>query len=190
MLKSNFLRRHLIVMAIAAVSMPAGGHAAAQDNDVAFVHGIKLKVDGKDYYLAGAPDGPDGATDIPGHYWVQVAKNRILGKHFNTGPFGAEKWWASDATDGALLYTVIGVIDTWSEVKATGFYNKGFVHYHELVAVDDGSLHPAKVVWLRHAATSWFTLDGGPHPEDAHMVFPGVDFEFIPNWMMPYDPTL
>ena len=72
------------------------------DNDVEFVHGIKLKVDGKNYYLAGAPDGPDGATDIPGHYWVQVAKNRILGKHFNTGPFGAVSTHLEDCLNACV----------------------------------------------------------------------------------------
>ena len=62
LLKSNLLNHLLVLMAIAAVSMPAGGHATEHDNDDAFVHGITVKVDGKDYYLAGAPDGPDGGT--------------------------------------------------------------------------------------------------------------------------------
>ena len=34
----------------------------------AFVHGIVINVDDTDYYLAGAPDGPGGAYDVPGHF--------------------------------------------------------------------------------------------------------------------------
>lgn len=176
------------VLALLVTALPLKADEPNKEN-ADFVHGIMLKVDGKYYYLAGAPDGPDGATDIPGHSWVVAGKDKIIGKHYNTGPFGAPQWWSSDAADGALLYTVIGVIDEWSMIKAAAFYNKGFVHYHELVSVEDGSHHPSKVIWLRHAATGYFNQDGGPHPELAHEVVPGVDFIFIPNWQSPYDPA-
>ena len=176
------------VLALLVTALPLKADEPNKEN-ADFVHGIMLKVDGKYYYLAGAPDGPNGATDIPGHSWVVAGKDKIIGKHYNTGPFGAPQWWSSDAADGALLYTVIGVIDEWSMIKAAAFYNKGFVHYHELVSVEDGSHHPSKVIWLRHAATGYFNQDGGPHPELAHEVVPGVDFIFIPNWQSPYDPA-
>ena len=153
-----------------------------------FVHGIVATVDGEDYYLAGAPDGPGGATDIPGHYWVIAGPNQLVGKHFNTGPFEMSQWWSSDAPDGELLYIVHARIDTWSEEKADWYASRGYVHYHELVSVSDGTLHPNKVVWLKHIARTSFTLDGGPHPELAHEVTPGIDYEFIPNGMMPYSP--
>lgn len=153
-----------------------------------FVHAIMLNVDGEDYYLAGAPDGPNGATDIPGHYWKVTGKNRLLGKHFNTGPFGKPQWWSSDAQDGSLLFIVNAIIDTWSMKKAKRYAKAGFVHYHEMVSVADGSLHPNKVLWLQHIAVRGFTLDGGPHPELAHSVRPGIDFNFIANGMMPYNP--
>lgn len=151
-----------------------------------FIHGIVINVDGEDYYLLGPPDGPDGAKDIPGHYWVMAGPNQLVGKHYNTGPFGAPKWWSSDAPDGELLYIVHAIIDTWSPEKAERYASRGYVHYHELVKVSDGSLHPTKVVWLKHTARTFFTLDGGPHPELAHYVTPGVDYEFIPNWGTPY----
>ena len=61
---------------------------------------------------------PDGSKDIPGHYWNMAGKNQLVGKHFNTGPFGASQWWSSDADDGALLYMVHAIIDTWSPEKA------------------------------------------------------------------------
>jgi len=51
-----------------------------------FVHGIVIPVDGEDYYFDGPPDGPGGATDIPGHTWVQAGPNQLVGKHYNTGP--------------------------------------------------------------------------------------------------------
>ncbi len=153
-----------------------------------FTHGIAVDVDGEAYYLAGAPDGPDGATDIPGHEWVQTGPNQLVGKHYNTGPFGKPSWWSGDAGDGELLYIVHAIIDTWTTEKAASYASQGYVHYHELVRVSDGALHPTKVVWLKHTARTSFTLDGGPHPELTHEVTPGVDYEFINNYPMPYSP--
>ena len=155
-----------------------------------FVHAPVVTVDGVDYWLDGAPDGPGGAKDIPGHYWEQVRPNQLVGKHYNTGPFGAPSWWSSDAGDGALLYTVDAIIDTWSRGKAARYAARGYVHYHELVSTSDGTTkHPRKVIWLKHTAETSFTLDGGPHPELAHPVTSGVvDYHFINNWFMPYSP--
>ncbi|HET6495245.1 MAG TPA: hypothetical protein VFH61_07785 [Thermoleophilia bacterium] len=153
-----------------------------------FTHSPVITVDGSDYYLDGAPDGDGGAYDIPGHYWVLAGKKQLVGKHYNTGPFGASQWWSSDAPDGAYLYKVHGIIDTWSIEKAAAYAARGYVHYHELRAVADGTLHPSKVVWLKHTVRTSFTLDGGPHPELSHAVIPGVDREFIPNGMVPYTP--
>ena len=171
----------LIASLIALTALAAtGAHAAG------FVHGIVIPVDGADYYLPGAPDGPGGAIDVPGHSWVLAGPRQIVGKHYNTGPFGAAQWWSSNAPDGALLYKVHGIIDTWSAAKAARYASRGYVHYHHLAAVADGALHPSKVVWLRHTARTSFNLDGGPHPELDHAVTPGVDFDFVPNYTMPY----
>ncbi len=112
----------------------------------------------------------------------------MIAKHFNTGPFGAPQWWSSDAPDGELLYIANVIIDTWSEEKAQNYAARGYVHYHELLSVEDGTLHPSKVGWFKHTARTSFTLDGGPHPEFSHEVTPGIDSEFIPNYMMPYNP--
>lgn len=151
-----------------------------------FVHAGIIYVDGEEYYMAGAPDGPEGATDIPGHYWNQAGPKNLVGKHYNTGPFGMPEWWSSDAPDGELLYIVHGIIDTWSAEKAAMYADKGYVHYHELLR--GGVEHPTKVVWLRHTARTSFNLDGGPHPELDHEVAPGVDYDFIPNGTDPYTP--
>jgi hypothetical protein len=152
-----------------------------------FTHAPIIDVDGVEYFMAGAPDGLGGATDIPGHEWVQAGPNQVVGKHFNTGPFGASQWWTSDAPDGEYLYKVHGIIDTWSLEKAESYAARGYVHYHELVKVDGGAEHPTKVVWLRHTARTSFDLDGGPHPELDHDVTPGIDYDFIPNGSMPYN---
>ncbi len=154
--------------------------------DKGFVHGIVITVDGEDYYLAGAPDGPDGAFDVPGHYWVRAGPLQLVGEHYNIGPFGAPQWWSSDAPDGELLFIVHGIIDMWTEEKAERYASRGYVHYHELIRVSDGALHPSKVVWLKHTARAFFNFDGGPAPQFAHEVTPGVDYEFIPNWFVPY----
>lgn len=153
-----------------------------------FVHGIVVNLDGEDYYLAGAPDGPNGEIDVPGHYWVQAGKDKLVGKHYNTGPFGAPQWWSSDAPDGELLYIVHSKIDEWSQEIAAEYASRGYTHYHEFVKVSDGTHHPTKVIWLKHTARTSFTLDGGPAPDLAHEVTPGVDYDFIPNWDMPYTP--
>ena len=170
----------------AAVTTQAGNMAAV--NAGGFMHAPMIMLDGEAYFLDGAPDGPNGATDIPGHYWVLSGSDRLQGKHYNTGPGGAESWWSSDAPDGALLYRVNGIIDTWSMHKAMTYGERGFRHYHELVRMSDGEPHPTKVIWLQHIAVLHFNLDGGPHPELAHEVSPGLDSEFIPNGMMPYMP--
>jgi len=181
------MRRILTMLAVLSLLMAtvATGAAAA----AGFERGIVLDVDGVDYYLAGAPDGPGGSIDIPGHSWVAAGPDQLVGKHYNTGPFGAPQWWSSDAPDGELLYVVHGVIDLWSSELAEEYAARGYVHYHELVSVADGSLHPTKVVWLRHHARSSFTLDGGPAPQFAHEVTPGIDFEFINNYFVPYNPA-
>jgi len=140
-----------------------------------------------DYWFDGPPDGLGSAKDIPRHYWVQAGPNKLVGKHYNTGPFGMPQWWSSDAPDGELLYIVQAIIDTWSVEKAAMYASRGYVHYHELVLTSDGTTkHPSKVVWLKHIARTSFNFDGGPHPELGHYVTPGVDYEFIPNGGTPY----
>lgn len=158
--------------------------------DKGFIHGIVVDVDGMNYYLAGPADGTNGERDVPGHSWVKAGKNKLVGKHYNTGPFGMSQWWSSDAPDGELLFKVDAIIDEWTHEKAEQYAERGFVHYHELVSVSDGSLHPHKVVWLKHIAVTTFTLDGGPMQNMpgfvAVEITPGVAYNFMPNYMMPY----
>ncbi len=183
-LSISLLMVFLFVLASPALAAPGKG------KNQGFVHGIVILVDEEMYYLAGAPDGIDGAIDVPGHYWVLAGPSQLVGKHYNTGPFGAPQWWSSDAPDGELLFIVHGIIDTWSPEKAEWYASRGYVHYHELVKVSDPqSKHPTKVVWLKHTARTSFNFDGGPHPEWAHDVTPGIDYEFMPNWQMPYSPN-
>jgi len=161
-----------------------------------FQQGIQILVDGELYYLA----GPPSINDVPGHYWVMAGPNQLVGKHYNTGPPGTPfetQGWSSDAPDGELLYIVHAIIDEWSLSDAMHYASRGYVHYHELVKVSDGTLHPSKVVWLKHTARTTFTLDGGPAawsptpPPQVpywHEVTPGVDFEFPNNYLIPYSP--
>jgi len=178
------------ILALAFVlSLAAPVLAAPLGSNRGFVHGIVITLDGTDYYLDGAPDGEGGAYDIPGHYWVLAGKNQLVGKHYNTGPFGAANWWSSDAADGGLLYIVHAMIDTWSPENVEAYAKRGYIHYHELIEVGNPTAkHPNMVVWLKHTARTSFTLDGGPAPAFAHSVTPGVDLEFIPNANNPYLP--
>jgi len=185
MSKVKSSRKYFIVgLVVFSLLVLTVGFASAKG----FTHAAVIVVDGEDYYMAGASDGLDGATDIPGHSWVQAGPKKVVGKHYNTGPFGMPQWWSSDAPDGAFLYKVDGIIDTWSAEKAAEYASRGYVHYHELLSAADGSEHPTKVVWLKHTAVTSFNFDRGPHPELAHFVSPGVDFDFIPNGDMPYSP--
>lgn len=160
-------------------------------HDGGFTHGIKVWLDGEFWYFIGPPDGMNDAMDIPGHYWVMAGHHRLVGKHYNTGPYGAPQWWSSDAEDGELLYIVPAVIDIWTPMKSEWYAERGFIHYHELVNVETGEYHPNKIVWLKHIARTSFTLDGGPHPEfGAHYVTPGIDLEFLPNYWVPYEPEI
>jgi hypothetical protein len=86
-----------------------------------------------------------------------------------------------------LLFTIHGIIDTWSPEKAEMYAARGYTHYHEFVSVADGS-NPEVVVWLKHTAVASFDFDGGPMPGAAHQVTPGVDYEFMPNGSDPYIP--
>ena len=179
------LRKYLLALvAVAALVAVVAVPASAKG----FVHGIVINVDGEYYYLAGAPDGPGGAIDVPGHYWVRAGRNKLVGKHYNTGPFGAPQWWSSDAPVGELLYMAHVIIDGWTAEKAESYASRGYVHYHEFLDVDTGKPHPTLVGWFKHTARTSFTLDGGPRPDLAHEVTPGIDYEFIPNWMVPYAP--
>jgi hypothetical protein len=158
----------LMVLTVAAVGA-AGFNRTAVFN-----------IDGKDYII----------KPIPGHDWNQAGPNQAVGKHYNTGPGGASQWWSPDAPDGELLYIVHGIIDEWTEANAKAYAARGYVHYHELIAVDGGAQHLTKVIWLRHTARTSFTFEGGPHPEHpARWVSPGVDYKFLPNGMMPYVPA-
>jgi selenium-binding protein 1 len=176
------------ILASAVLALAAVAFSALPASARGFTHAPIIIVDGEEYHLAGAPDGPGGATDIPGHSWIQAGRDRLVGKHYNTGPFGLPQWWSSDADDGQLLYIVNGIIDTWSAEKAQAYAARGYVHYHELLKVSDASLHPTKVVWLKHTARAFFNLDGGPHPEYGHQVSPGIDYQLFPNEMTPYSP--
>ncbi len=150
-----------------------------------FVHGLQVEIDGEKYYFA----GPPGENDVPGHFWVQAGKNRVVGKHYNTGPHGAADWWSSDAGNGELLYMVNGIIDTWTLEKAAYYFSRGYVHRHEFVKVEGGDEHLEKVVWLKHTAVTSFTFDGGPamgNSDLIHNVTPGVDLKFPNNYLMPY----
>lgn len=179
------MRKYVVVLfTILAV---VGFSVTTAGADHPFVRGIVLTVDFTDYYLDGPADAPDGAKDVPGHEWHQIAPNEVVGFHYNTGPFGESQWWSSDAPDGELLFVVYGIMDTWSLDKAAGYFSRGYVHYHELVSVSDGTPHPNKVVWLRHVATTSFTFDGGPMPHMGHPVSPGVDYRFMLNWKKPYE---
>jgi hypothetical protein len=183
---NEFEKQNLWILATVFVFAVLLIMPVSADEDGDFVRGIVFAIDGEDYYFAGAPDGPNGEVDVPGHSWIEVTAGEFVGLHYNTGPGGAEQWWSSDAEDGELLFFVEALIDTWTPQKAAWYASRGYVHYHEMVSVEDGTVHPEYVVWLRHTALGSFTFDGGPLPEMGHDVTPGVDWNFMLNNEMPY----
>ena len=81
-----------------------------------------------------------------------------------------------------------GIIDTWTPEKAERYADRGYVHYHELIAVSGGAPHDSKVIWLKHTARTTFTLDSGPADGRDIPMTPGVAFNFLPNWEGEYTP--
>ena len=160
------------------------------------INGFAFEVDNVDFYWLGPPIFPTGERDIPGHYWTQTSATTFEAQHWNIGPKtptypeGVPNWWSSDAPDRSLLYTAEVIIEEWTPQTSQEFAAQGFVHYHELISVENPSLlHPTKVGWFRHTALRDFTLDGGPRPELSHSVEAGtIDFEFIVNFAEPYQP--
>lgn len=141
---------------------------------------------------------------MPGSYWKQLTPSTLAGLRYNIGPFGEANWWSSDAPNGQRIYSIHAIIDTWSPDKAINYARKGYVHYHMLQRVDNGQFHPTLVVWFRSRAhfaclyeNLWsmcdpngqsFILDGGPTDLPfnlPHLVTPGIDFQFLPNWLYP-----
>ena len=154
-----------------------------------FTHGIVVKIDNIGYYFDGPADGANGTKDAPGHYWWQDAPTHLYGLHYNIGPFGEEQWWSSDAKDNELLYVVDVIIAPWTNKTAYEFAKQGYVHYHELVRTDNGEKHPELVAWFKHVAVpAGFILDKGPIPEDKHIVAAGIDYRFLNNYLIPYNP--
>jgi len=159
--------------------------AEGEDSDN-FSRGLIVKIEGKAYQLEGVADTENGISDLPGHEWSIIDKDNYIGRHFNTGPFGLAKWWSPDADDGALLFVVRGIVDSWSLTKAYEYYTKGYARRHQLLSVDTGLPHPTKFMWLLHVAVDHFYYTGGPDPVCAHQAKPGIDYQIGPNWNVPY----
>ncbi|HSE99382.1 MAG TPA: hypothetical protein VLA48_00675 [Nitrososphaeraceae archaeon] len=154
-----------------------------------FTHGIVVKIDNIGYYFDGPADGANGTKDAPGHYWWQDTPTHLYGLHYNIGPFGEEQWWSSDAKGNELLYIVNVIIAPWTNNTAYEFAKQGYVHYHELVRTDNGEKHPELVAWFKHVAVpAAFILDKGAMPEDKHIVGAGIDYRFLNNYFIPYNP--
>jgi hypothetical protein len=158
-------------------------------NSQTFTHGIVIKLDGVGYYFDGPADGANGTKDAPGHYWWQDSPTHLYGLHYNIGPFGEENWWSSDAKGNELLYVVDVIIAPWTNTTAIEFAKQGYVHYHDLIRTDNGEKHPELVAWFKHVAVpAAFILDKGPMPEDKHIVPAGIDYRFLNNYFIPYNP--
>ena len=191
----NFLGVGLLAIGTVTITPVRESPAIAQEFQG--INGLILNLDGLNFYWEGPPIYPTTTRDIPGHYWTQTSPTTLTAQHWNIGPKteltpeGIGNWWSSDAPARSLLYTAEVIIDEWTSQIAAEFAAEGFVHYHELVSVDDPTLsHPTKVGWFRHTAVRNFRLDGGPRPELAHSVPAGeIDFQFIPNNATPYEPA-
>ena len=154
-----------------------------------FTHGIVIEIDNIGYYFDGPADGVNGTKDAPGHYWWQDTPRHLYGLHYNIGPYGEEQWWSSDAKGDELLYVVDVILAPWTNKTALEFAKQGYVHYHELVRTDNGERHPELVAWFKHVAVpAAFILDKGAMPEDKHIVGAGIDYRFLNNYFIPYNP--
>ncbi len=154
-----------------------------------FTHGLVVKINNTEYYFDGPADGANGTKDAPGHYWWQDTPRHLYGLHYNIGPFGEENWWISDVKGNELLYVVDVIIAPWTNTTAYEFAKQGYVHYHELVRTDNGEKQPELGAWFKHVAVpAGFILDKGAMPEDKHIAAAGIDYRFLNNYFIPYDP--
>ena len=178
-------------LAVTAMFMLASSSAAAptwDNNPKGFEHGLAVEIEGMEYYFKG-PGSVQGVIDVPGHTWVQAGPNQIVGRHYNVGPWMAPAgtpWWVTGEPYGELLYIVHGIIDVPPEeltMKEEMWYkDRGYVHVHEFVDQGGNELHDY-VLYLKHTAVSEFYFNGGPMaPMSNHMVEPGIDYMFTPNW--------
>jgi hypothetical protein len=182
----------ITVLVLGSFSNVAAKKATAWDKDISnsgFEHGLAVEIDGEEYYFKG-PGSIAGEVDVPGHTWKQAGPNKVLGKHYNVGPTptvsSMTPWWATNEDYGAQLYHVDGIIDVppdeLSEARENKLKKKGYVHVHEFVDGNGNELEDY-VIYLKHTAVRKFHFNGGPMaPGSNHMVTPGVDYNFIPNW--------
>ena len=180
----KFLGLGLFIAFTLLLASPALAAPMWDRNPKGFMHGIALEIDGETWYFAG-PGSVVGAKDVPGHTWVQTGPYRVKGRHYNIGPGGAQSWWALYELDGVLLFMVDGIIAPWTAEIAERMAARGYVHYHELVNATDDE-HPTLVVWLKHTAVRSFWFASPPMPLLNHTVTPGIDYDFMPNWSVPY----
>lgn len=214
--------RSCTVAALSAVFLSAGVHAAKLPDCLAnpgipdlegFTHRIQVRLNGSFWYLLApelqlptTPAQAGQSQDLPGHCWKLGFpignKPRLFGKHFNTGPLAggsAPRFWSSTAGSHQQLFWVDLVVSRWSPRIALEMAQGGYVHYHELIKVGEGCVHPRLVAWFRHSAIEKFSFDGGPPPvlpsgtlfrprNVPHDVQPGIDHNFPPNYDIPYKP--
>ena len=185
---NNVSAQNLTTDYSSGISSSTNNNTNYQDSQT-FTHGIVIKLDDVGYYFDGPADGANGTKDAPGHYWWQDSPTHLYGLHYNIGPFGEENWWSSDAKGNDLLYVVDVLIAPWTNTTAHDFAKQGYVHYHDLIRTDNGEKHPELVAWFKHVAVpAAFILDKGPMPEDKHIVSAGIDYKFLNNYFIPYNP--
>ena len=148
-----------------------------------FEHGLTVNIEGTDYWFKG-PGSDAGAVDVPGHTWRQTGPYRVVGRHYNVGPFGTgeDAWWASGEPYGVMLYKVDGLIDENPDLisleREIWLKTHGYVHVHEFIEQSSGEESTEWVVYLKHTAVRSFYFDRMA----PHQVYPGIDYQFPNNW--------
>lgn len=180
------MRFRLMLLGLVLLTMfsASGVFAHEEDGESKFADDVTFLIDGEAYQLEGTTNEQQA---LPGHEWLQVSETEYFALHHNIGPDASESWWATEAVNDELLYVVNVVIDTWTPEKAEDYADRGYVYYHPLVSLEDGTRHPEQVAWMQHIALTIFNLDGGPRPLLGHEVVPGIDRLFMPNWSTTYE---
>jgi hypothetical protein len=186
-MRGVFALMGLVIMLVGLSGSAAAAPTWDKDPE-GFVHGPMLEIDGVYYYFKG-PGSMMGATDVPGHTWVQTGPYQVEGRHYNVGPWFVPMgtpWWATGEPYGVQLYQVHGIVaPTYPDAKTEEKLRKqGYVHRHELVYAMgpmEGMVNEDIRVYLKHIAKREFYFDGGPMMP-MYWVYPGVDRMFMPNW--------
>lgn len=145
---------------------------------------------GQIYYLAPAPDGPDCVTDIDGQYWIPAGEYPTVENQYKTAIHQAQTWRSYKEDEGEILLMVLEITEEYGKDGPDACAPEGCVHDHDIDLVPEGTMHPTIVLSLNPIERTGFIVEGGLYRKFEHEVTPGVDYRFIPKFVVTHKSDL